>query len=461
MKFLGIFIATCLFLMADAMEEKSIDELMMDSCNDSLSFDLMSSGSAENLFSNENPIVRVEYDILMTLDDYIQQNKERMAQDKMGSRKKRKAARDERRRWTNKIVPYEIAPNTFSQAELDQINLAIGDWNRETCVVFRPRREESRAVRFQNGDGCSSFVGMAGNVQPISLARGCRIRRIVIHEIGHAVGFQHEQSRSDRDGFVRIIEANIPQAVLFNFESLPTNQVNNFGVPYDYRSVMHYGARAFSTNGGITVRTLDSSFQDIIGRAPGLSFRDIKLANLMYNCAENCPAKSCPGEGFVGKDCSCKCPTNNPSSPVQNCEGTALVTTTSVPTIRTISPTTTPRVGCRDQHRYCRFWASTGECTSRRGSGFMALYCKNACGLCNVENTCQDFGRSCDFWARMGYCQMTFVSYMSRNCRATCNFCRAGELLNPDGTPLNSKASNLGSTNMLIMILAFIVWSLL
>lgn len=69
-------------------------------------------------------------------------------------------------------------------------------------------------------------------------------------------------------------------------------------------------------------------------------FHDITLTCLF---SENCPAQSCPGEGFVGKDCSCKCPTNNPNNPVQNCTGTAVVTTTagSVSTIRT----TTPREG--------------------------------------------------------------------------------------------------------------------
>ena len=41
----------------------------------------------------------------------------------------------------------------------------------------------------------------------------------------------------------------------------------------------------FSSNGYITIKTQDPYYQHRIGNAQGLSFRDIQLANLMYNCA--------------------------------------------------------------------------------------------------------------------------------------------------------------------------------
>ena len=63
---------------------------------------------------------------------------------------------------------------------------------------------------------------------------------IVAHEIGHAMGFYHEQSRTDRDNYVNIMWSNIRQDRTNNFRKASSD--NNYTVPYDYSSVMHYGS---------------------------------------------------------------------------------------------------------------------------------------------------------------------------------------------------------------------------
>ncbi|KAF6036088.1 MEP1B [Bugula neritina] len=118
---------------------------------------------------------------------------------------------------------------------------AIDDYHTYTCLRFvQASANDINRVRFQNGAGCSSYVGMIGGAQPINLAPGCRSKGIVIHEMGHAIGFQHEQSRSDRDTFVSLMSQNIQPGVEFNFRRLSTEEVSSYGVSYDYTSVMHY-----------------------------------------------------------------------------------------------------------------------------------------------------------------------------------------------------------------------------
>lgn len=51
---------------------------------------------------------------------------------------------------------------------------------------------------------CWSYVGDDGVGQNLSIGAGCDTKAVVQHEILHALGFYHEQSRSDRDDYVQI-----------------------------------------------------------------------------------------------------------------------------------------------------------------------------------------------------------------------------------------------------------------
>ena len=63
---------------------------------------------------------------------------------------------------------------------------------------------------------------------------------IVAHEIGHAIGFVHEQSRPDRDEYVVVNLENIPDYMEEDFGKYGTSIINNQNVEYDYYSNMHY-----------------------------------------------------------------------------------------------------------------------------------------------------------------------------------------------------------------------------
>jgi hypothetical protein len=63
------------------------------------------------------------------------------------------------------------------------------------------------------------------------------------HELGHALGLFHEQSRPDRDDYVTVLTNNINPAAIPNFDKSSSDDVQTYGIPYDYGSVMHYALR--------------------------------------------------------------------------------------------------------------------------------------------------------------------------------------------------------------------------
>ncbi|PRD30781.1 UNVERIFIED_CONTAM: Astacin [Trichonephila clavipes] len=86
---------------------------------------------------------------------------------------------------------------------------AIKNYHDHTCVRFVPKTDQSDYVKIFFGQGCYSQVGRVGGQQLLSLGNGCLYVGTAIHEFGHALGFYHEQSRSDRDDYLTIYLENV------------------------------------------------------------------------------------------------------------------------------------------------------------------------------------------------------------------------------------------------------------
>jgi len=85
----------------------------------------------------------------------------------------------------------------------------------------------------------------------VTLANNCG-KGAAVHELGHAVGFFHEQSRTDRDSYITIYWNNIQSGMEYNFNKLNTNSGHNHG-QYDFYSIMHYRTTAFGNNNSVTI----------------------------------------------------------------------------------------------------------------------------------------------------------------------------------------------------------------
>ncbi|CAH1789177.1 unnamed protein product [Owenia fusiformis] len=193
------------------------------------------------------------------------------------------ALRSSSRKWPSGRVPYTVTGSLTSR-ERSTLNAAIADYNRFTCIRWVPKRSSDKAyVNIKKASsGCSSAVGRTGRAQTINLGRGCWNKGIVIHEMMHAIGFYHEQSRTDRDKYVTIMYDNIKSGKQGNFNKYDANKISLLGMPYDYSSVMHYGGRAFSKNGKATIVPKQRNAR--IGQRSGFSSLDYKKINKQYKC---------------------------------------------------------------------------------------------------------------------------------------------------------------------------------
>jgi len=179
------------------------------------------------------------------------------------------------RRWLRAEVPYYINPSLNNQSRVFD---AISHWETYTPLRFVRWTTERDYVQF-NPDStttCSSSVGRIGGRQIILLADRCHVMNTV-HEIGHAVGFYHEQSRLDRDSYVKILWDAILETALHNFDMFDPVTTRDFG-KYDYGSIMHYSASSFPKVPGATTIVAPEP----IGQRISLSPLDIETAIYFY-----------------------------------------------------------------------------------------------------------------------------------------------------------------------------------
>ncbi|XP_021450047.2 high choriolytic enzyme 1-like [Oncorhynchus mykiss] len=178
-------------------------------------------------------------------------------------------------------VPYTIEDSRFTPSDRKEIEHAVQSFHSKTCIHFVPRGNQKDYISFESLNGCYSSLGRIGGKQTVSVnSVGCIFLGIIQHETLHALGFQHEQTRSDRDQYIRINWSNIDSNMAYNFDKQNTNNLNT---PYDYSSVMHYGKTAFSINGMDTITPIPNP--DVsIGQRQGLSTTDILRINRLYGC---------------------------------------------------------------------------------------------------------------------------------------------------------------------------------
>ena len=276
-------------------------------------------------------------------------------------------------RWTNGIIPYDWhgGANAWGQNYKSMIMTAMREIESQSCVRFKVRTTETNYITIYKGQGCSSHVGMYGGQQYVSLADpGCWYHATIIHELLHAVGLWHEQSRFDRDDYLIINLQNVVPAMAFNFDLKKQSEASTYNVPYSYDSVMHYAKDAFSKNGEVTMETMDPDMQDRIGANKNGAYTDYEKVRRIYQCPGNYPVMPAP-----------------------------------------VYPPPPP---CADTITYCA--ESKQKCTSER---WMNVHCRKTCGFCTPN--CKDDVTYCKDYKKQRKCNSE--AWLKTSCKRTCGFC--------------------------------------
>ncbi|CAO2593416.1 Meprin A subunit beta [Lemmus lemmus] len=165
---------------------------------------------------------------------------------------------------------------------------AFERYRLKTCIDFKPWSGEANYISVFKGSGCWSYVGNRhSGKQELSIGENCDRIATVQHEFLHALGFWHEQSRSDRDDYVTIVWDRILSGREHNFNIYSDRVSDSLNVPYDYTSVMHYSKTAFQNGTEPTIVTRISNFEDVIGQRMDFSDYDLLKLNRLYNCSSS------------------------------------------------------------------------------------------------------------------------------------------------------------------------------
>ncbi|MBQ4822220.1 M12 family metallopeptidase [Aquimarina sp. MMG016] len=151
------------------------------------------------------------------------------------------------RKWRDNTIVY-VLDRSLTSNQRDVTFKAMEEWTSKTNIKFKERtNERSYVTILNNGDQCncaSASLGDNGSRGRINMGVRTGVG-VMTHEIGHTLGYLHEQNRSDRDQFVDIFPENIQNGAISQFR-VDNNSVNPG--PFDVRSIMIYSSFTFSKN---------------------------------------------------------------------------------------------------------------------------------------------------------------------------------------------------------------------
>jgi hypothetical protein len=147
--------------------------------------------------------------------------------------------------WPDGIIPYDILKLTPEQQAI--VKRGMQRWQDTGAQInFVPRTNQQEYVFFTgnltNGNNTSLVGYKKGARAEINITAFWWRQEewMIVHELGHVLGFHHEHQRWDRDDYITVHYENIKPGRASDYEMIPRTNWIVSSTPYDYRSIMHY-----------------------------------------------------------------------------------------------------------------------------------------------------------------------------------------------------------------------------
>jgi hypothetical protein len=189
-------------------------------------------------------------------------------------------------RWPNGVVPFELRGKFVSSLAKKALALAIREYSKYTAIRLREKRPgDKNWITFtdfwpnnwsENGRKQSpgwQDINISNLIPRINSYGPEYMAKTLIHEIGHAIGLQHEHQRPDRDQYV------VEKGFHFDSWNYDIKKDSYYDLPigdYNCGSIMHYREQLLRAAKGKHGCTR-------FGRSkPVLSAGDISAVNFLY-----------------------------------------------------------------------------------------------------------------------------------------------------------------------------------